>query len=57
MSEPKFYAHSLEGEPVTKWQELEEHLRGVATRAESFAHDFGAGEEARVELRMMEWAP
>jgi len=48
MSEPKFYAHSLEGEPVSKWQKLEEHLLGVAKRAESFAHEFGASEEARV---------
>jgi CRISPR-associated endonuclease Cas3-HD len=48
MTEPKFYAHSLEGEPVAKWQTLEEHLRGVAERAESFACEFGGGDEARV---------
>lgn len=48
MKVPGFYAHTLEGEPPTKWQTLEEHLRGVAERAESFAATFGAGEEARM---------
>ena len=48
MKVPAFYAHTLEGEPPTKWQGLEEHLRGVAKRAECFARDFGADEEARV---------
>lgn len=45
---PKFYAHTLEGEPPDRWQQLEEHLRGVACRAESFAQDFGTADEARV---------
>jgi CRISPR-associated endonuclease/helicase Cas3 len=45
---PAFYAHTLEGEPPTKWQGLEEHLRGVAIKAESFARDFGGSEEARM---------
>jgi len=45
---PEFYAHTLDGEPVTKWQKLEEHLRGVADKAESFARDFGAAEGARM---------
>ena len=45
---PAFYAHSLEDEPVSKWQKLEDHLRGVAERAEDFAREFGAGAEARV---------
>ena len=48
MKAPGYYAHTLEGEPPDKWQTLEEHLRGVAERAESFATAFGAGEEARV---------
>lgn len=48
MSEPEFYAHSLEGEPVAKWQKLDDHLQGVAKCAECFARDFGGGEEARV---------
>jgi len=39
---PAFYANTLEGEPPTKWQTLEEHLRGVTERAESFACDFSA---------------
>lgn len=25
----KYYAHSLEGEPLAKWKPLEEHLRKV----------------------------
>ena len=37
----KFYAHTLEGEPPEKWQALEEHLRGVAKLAASFADAFG----------------
>jgi len=45
---PEFYAHTLEGEPVARWQKLEEHLQGVANRAECFARDFSADEEARV---------
>jgi CRISPR-associated endonuclease/helicase Cas3 len=40
MSEPGFYAHSLEGEPPTKWQVLEEHLFGVARLAAQFAESF-----------------
>jgi CRISPR-associated endonuclease/helicase Cas3 len=37
---PAFYAHTLEGEPPTKWQGLEEHLRGVASLASGFAKAF-----------------
>ena len=37
---PAFYAHSLEGEPPTKWQGLEEHLRRVARLAAGFAKAF-----------------
>jgi CRISPR-associated endonuclease/helicase Cas3 len=40
MSEPKFYAHSLEGEPPTNWQGLEEHLLRVARLAARFAEAF-----------------
>ncbi len=36
-----FYAHSLEGEPPERWQPLEEHLKNVAERAETFAAKFG----------------
>ena len=42
----KYYAHSLKGRPREEWQELEEHLKNVATRAKTFAADFGAGEWA-----------
>lgn len=38
----KYYAHSLEGEPPEKWQELEEHLKNVAEMAAKFAGVFGA---------------
>jgi CRISPR-associated endonuclease/helicase Cas3 len=37
---PGFYAHTLEGEPSTKWQALEEHLLGVAKLAARFAEVF-----------------
>lgn len=40
MKVPAFYAHTLEGEPPTKWQALEEHLLGVAKLAAGFAHAF-----------------
>jgi CRISPR-associated endonuclease/helicase Cas3 len=40
MSEPKFYAHSLEGEPPTNWQGLDEHLLCVARLAALFAGAF-----------------
>lgn len=40
MSEPKFYAHSLEGAPPTNWQGLEEHLLCVARLAARFAEAF-----------------
>lgn len=40
MSEVKFYAHTLEGQPETNWQELEEHLVGVARLAARFAKAF-----------------
>ena len=46
MSEPKFYAHSLEGAPPTNWQGLEEHLLCVARLAASYAAKFGASDLA-----------
>ncbi|NIA30903.1 MAG: CRISPR-associated helicase Cas3' [Actinobacteria bacterium] len=43
----KYYAHSLEGRPKEEWQPLEEHLIGVAEKAEAFASVFGAREWGR----------
>ena len=40
---PEFYAHTLEGEPVPKRWEVEDHLPGVAKRAGSSAREFVAG--------------
>lgn len=37
-----FYAHSLEGESLEKWQKLEEHLNNVAKIAGEFAEQFDA---------------
>jgi len=37
---PAFYAHTLEGQPCTKWQGLEEHLLGTAKLAARFARAF-----------------
>lgn len=42
----KFYAHSLDGMPVDKWHLLDEHLKGTAELAKSFADAFGSGEWA-----------
>jgi len=39
----KYYAHSKEGRPVEEWQELDEHLRGVAERARQVAGKIGLG--------------
>lgn len=39
-----FYAHSKEGEPLEKWQVLEDHLKNVAEMAQGFAEEIGAGE-------------
>ena len=46
--ERKYYAHSLEGQPVEEWQPLEEHLKNVAKLAAEFARPFGGREWARV---------
>jgi CRISPR-associated endonuclease/helicase Cas3 len=40
MSNKRFYAHSLEGEPATNWQGLEDHLQSVARLAARFAEAF-----------------
>jgi len=45
---PVYYAHSLEGEPVEKWQQLEEHLNDVAELAAKFAKSFGGERWARI---------
>lgn len=37
-----FYAHSLENQPIEKWQPVEEHLENVAKLAGGFAGEFGA---------------
>jgi hypothetical protein len=37
----EFYAHSVEGKPVSEWQRLEEHLKGTAELAKSFPDEFG----------------
>lgn len=42
MSNKRFYAHSLEGEPPANWQGLEEHLLHVATLAARFAEAFNS---------------
>ena len=38
----KYYAHSLDGEPPSDWQPLEEHLKNVAQLASKFANYFDA---------------
>ncbi len=38
-----FYAHSAEGKPKSEWHSLEEHLKGTAELAKSFADKFGSG--------------
>jgi len=40
------YAHSLPGRPEADWEQLNEHLRAVAGRAEGFASAFGWGAAA-----------
>lgn len=42
----KFFAHSVEGKPVSEWQRLEEHLLNVADLAKKFADVFGSGDWA-----------
>ena len=40
----KYYAHSLENQPLDKWQSLEEHLENTAKLSRSFAEQFNAGQ-------------
>lgn len=40
----EFYAHSIEEKPAEEWHRLEEHLKGTAGLAASFAAEFGCGE-------------
>lgn len=40
----RFYAHSIEGKSPNEWHLLEEHLKGTAELARSFADEFGSGE-------------
>ena len=40
----EYYAHSVEGRPVGEWHLLEEHLKGTAELAKSFADEFGSRE-------------
>ena len=44
----EFYAHSIDGKPVDDWHRLEEHLKGTAELAASFAAEFGCGEWGRI---------
>lgn len=44
----KFYAHSLEDQPVEKWQLLEDHLKNVSEKATYFAAYFGGKEWAKI---------
>ncbi|RJQ14285.1 MAG: CRISPR-associated helicase Cas3' [Nitrospiraceae bacterium] len=39
----EYYAHSLEDKPPDEWHRLEEHLKGTAELARSFADEFGSG--------------
>jgi CRISPR-associated endonuclease/helicase Cas3 len=40
----EFYAHSMDSKPIDDWHRLEEHLKGTAELAASFAAEFGNGE-------------
>ncbi len=40
----KYYAHSLKGEPVEKWQPLEDHLKATAKMASEFATAFNSAD-------------
>ena len=42
----EFYAHSLPGEPLEKWQPLQDHLLAVAEKARQFAEPFKSGDWA-----------
>lgn len=40
----EYYAHSVEGQSHQNWHLLEDHLKGTAELAKSFAEEFGCGE-------------
>jgi CRISPR-associated endonuclease/helicase Cas3 len=40
--------HSMGGKLVDEWHRLEEHLKGTAELAASFAAEFGCGEWGRI---------
>ncbi len=44
IQDDKIFAHSLENRPEEEWQGLDEHLKGTAELAASFAAEFGCGE-------------
>lgn len=44
----EFYAHSIDGKPVDDWYRIEEHLKGTAELATSFAAEFACGEWGRL---------
>src|SRR4051812_44805097 len=46
------YAHSLTGQPQTRWEPLAHHLASVGDRAAAFADRFGWAEAARVAGRL-----
>jgi CRISPR-associated endonuclease/helicase Cas3 len=48
VSAARFYAHTLEGEPPERWQELHHHLACVATIAERNAAAFASAEWGRL---------
>ena len=44
----EFYAHNIDGKPVNDWHQLEEHLKGTAELASSFAAEFGCVEWGQI---------
>ena len=44
----RFYAHSIEGKPVSEWHGLEGHLKGTAELTASFAAEFGCSDWGRL---------
>lgn len=44
ITDPKYYAHSLPGEPPESWQSLEEPFKNVSEMAKGFADEYGVGD-------------
>jgi len=44
----KFYAHSVEGRPISEWHSLHDHLLNSAGIAKRFADAFNVGDWAYV---------